>query len=103
MRRIVGSCLGARWRLPVMPVQPRRQSVCFRQAWRVFYPHRVYTLQHLLLSRCSQMHTQISHNQSSVCGSKLRVLQRVCDVNFYIIPRVSCLGAVRNNLYQIHV
>ena len=30
MRRIVGSCLGARWRLLVMPVQPRRQSVCFQ-------------------------------------------------------------------------
>lgn len=35
MRRIVGSCLGAHQRLPVMPVQPRRQSVCFRRAWFV--------------------------------------------------------------------
>lgn len=79
MRRVVGSCLGAHWRLLVMPVQPRRQSVCFSQAWRVFQPQRVCTSQRLLLFRCSQMHPH---------PCRIHPQLTVYYVDFYIILRL---------------
>lgn len=76
MRRIVGSCLGAHWRLPVMLVPPRRQSVCFRQAWSVCVcvlfsqGPNITTLS--LIPTLSDVRADL-HNQSSMCGSRLWV------------------------------
>lgn len=50
MRRIVGSCLGARWRLPVMPVQPFADSLSVLGVC-VFYPRRVYNALILIYSQ----------------------------------------------------